>query len=293
MEPTTIVTQHPLTFASMQSDSDDDFQQSSSNRSGSHDQTALRNALHFAVGNICREEEENGEEGTPRMSKEAINTLTQMTYHYATKCLATDLIAFSQHANRKTLTVDDVKLVARKNPRGLMHSLEGFCDHQSSTIRDQKMNDFMNNNLNPKESSKKRSRKNISGGNELGLGEGGSGLKMHSNVLGDSDSSDDDLGPSSNLVGNDTEKVNFDIQIEESSSSSDSDSDDSGSSQLKLKTAQLQNQEETKEEKSLLDDSSDDNINFSYKKNQGKPQKKDGMGEDTSSGIAIELSDSD
>ena len=37
-------------------------------------------------------------------SKDAIEALTQMTFHYATKCLAKDLVAFCKHANRKTIT---------------------------------------------------------------------------------------------------------------------------------------------------------------------------------------------
>lgn len=128
------------------------------------DQEQILHALHFAVGNICRrveEEEEEEEEDDDEddsddgnnkdrgkkilMSKSSIRTLTQMTYHYATKCLAKDLAAFSKHANRKTITVDDVKLIARKNPRGLMDTIEGLCEHSSSgaNIRERKRNHFM------------------------------------------------------------------------------------------------------------------------------------------------------
>lgn len=126
------------------------------------EQEEILHALHFAVGNICRrvEQEEDGNDYDDddddaggggcgydhrnkqlKMSKSSIRTLTQMTYHYATKCLAKDLSAFSKHANRKTITVDDVKLVARKNPRGLMDAIEGFCEHASeSNIRERKRN---------------------------------------------------------------------------------------------------------------------------------------------------------
>ena len=36
--------------------------------------------------------------------------------------------SFSKHANRRTINVDDVKLLARKNSRGLLDSLEIFCE---------------------------------------------------------------------------------------------------------------------------------------------------------------------
>jgi hypothetical protein len=123
-------------------------------------QEEILHALHFAVGNICRSSGDGGGDGVIEeedsvkdnnrklpMSKSSIRTLTQMTYHYATKCLAKDLAAFSKHANRKTITVDDVKLVARKNPRGLMDAIEGFCEHSSeSNTRERKRNDFMGSN---------------------------------------------------------------------------------------------------------------------------------------------------
>lgn len=128
------------------------------------EEESILHALHFAVGNICRQEEQNDdkleeeeeeEEDNPdnapfkklKMSKSSIRTLTQMTYHYATKCLSKDLVAFSKHANRKTITVDDVKLVARKNPRGLLDALEGFCENTSEFHkREQKRNDIIMGN---------------------------------------------------------------------------------------------------------------------------------------------------
>jgi len=101
------------------------------------EQGHLHQALHYAVGTICRSIEENEAHDNnnspndkcdrPHMCKNAIEALTQLTYHYATRCLRTDLIAFSTHANRKTITHDDVKLVARKNPE-LLESLEIICD---------------------------------------------------------------------------------------------------------------------------------------------------------------------
>lgn len=103
----------------------------------------IRAALHFAVGRICREEQddESGRENAPRMSSRAIAALTELTYQYATTSLASDLVCFSKHANRRTINVDDVKLVARKNPERLLASLERFCDasggskHSSASSR--------------------------------------------------------------------------------------------------------------------------------------------------------------
>lgn len=63
------------------------------------------------------------------MTKSAIQTLTELTYLYATTSLANDLVSFSVHANRRTVTPDDVLLVARKN-EDLLTKLK---DYASST----------------------------------------------------------------------------------------------------------------------------------------------------------------
>ena len=63
------------------------------------------------------------------MTRSAIQTLTELTYLYATMSLANDLVAFSVHANRRTITPDDVLLVARKNEE-LLTKLK---DYASST----------------------------------------------------------------------------------------------------------------------------------------------------------------
>lgn len=88
------------------------------------EETAIKQAVHYTVGEICSaEEQQDGVE----MSKDAITVLAELTYHYTTSSLANDLAAFSTHRGSKTINVDDVKLVARKDPNKLLPSLEAFC----------------------------------------------------------------------------------------------------------------------------------------------------------------------
>jgi histone H3/H4 len=124
--------------ASFSSPSDRDDDDSSSDDSEIDEILAreLREGLHFSVGKICRAEEflaaanesnvddEDGDNSVTNssnnntakvMSKDAIVALTELAYHYATSSLAGDLCAFSNHANRRTVKVDDVLLVARKD----------------------------------------------------------------------------------------------------------------------------------------------------------------------------------
>lgn len=93
---------------------------------------SILSALQFSVGKICHEQQSNSSSASSdskktKMSPEAISVLTELTYQYVTRSLANDLVAFSLHANRKTVNVDDVKLVARKDPHRLLPELERFC----------------------------------------------------------------------------------------------------------------------------------------------------------------------
>jgi centromere protein S len=82
----------------------------------------VRAALQVAVAQICTSQQDGG----APMTKSAIQTLTELTYLYATTSLANDLVAFSVHANRRTITPDDVLLVARKN-EDLLTKLKGYA----------------------------------------------------------------------------------------------------------------------------------------------------------------------
>ena len=255
----------------MLSDSDDEeqFQQSSGDKE-------LHNALHMAVGTICRQQDIAGNEiesisatpTAPQTSKEAIESLAQMTFHYATKCLAKDLVAFCKHANRKTITVDDVKLVARKNPRGLLDSLEGFCDNSTSNLKERKRTHIMGST---------NVHVNANANVNLGIGMNNNAhAARKQNCLKDANyddsSSDDGLGASSHMIDSIKRKqssdsstgLGIDLQIGSSSSSSSSDSDESI---LKIKSShsphKVMRLAQQKENSNIQDDSSsDDGINF-------------------------------
>lgn len=203
--------------------SDDDYDQ------GKIERMQLARSLQFKVGTLCRQEEdqEHRNEGGSaqnkniRMSQSAIAALTELTYHYATKCLGPDLIKFSQHGNRKTINVDDVKLAARRNPKGVLDSLQNFCE---------KNQDQFDTGVGNKHRSKKRSRTtaNTSSRSNSMLHENSS--KNNQYDIGDSDDekSESDaslgVGPSSKNIGRtETHDIQFDLQIHSSSSSSSSD----------------------------------------------------------------------
>ena len=63
-----------------------------------------------------------------------MHSLFELTFLYATNSLGPDLIDFSRHANKKTITEADVKLVARKNPAGLLDRLHAFCKKQEQQV---------------------------------------------------------------------------------------------------------------------------------------------------------------
>jgi centromere protein S len=80
----------------------------------------VRRALQHAVMQICTKAEE---ETDSSMTPHAIAALAELTYLYATTCLARDLDCFASHGNRRSINPDDVKLVARKNPE-ILRKLE-------------------------------------------------------------------------------------------------------------------------------------------------------------------------
>ncbi|KAL7482568.1 hypothetical protein ACHAW6_008241 [Cyclotella cf. meneghiniana] len=90
---------------------------------------SIRSALHFAVGNVCKEQDritsnDNNRDDTAKtpsftMSPSAIASLTDLTFHYSTTLLANDLLSFSSHAGRKAVKAEDVMLMARKDKTGI------------------------------------------------------------------------------------------------------------------------------------------------------------------------------
>lgn len=207
-----------------------DHSDEESDQANEIERNQLVKALHFKIGSICREEEaeENEKEGSTlnyitRMSPSAINALTELTFHFVTECLGPDLIRFCKHANRKTITVDDVKLAARKNPRGLLDSLDFFCED----IRDQ-MTDMGPKNGNQKKRSRNFRDESLSPvldqqkhpSNSIGLQiNGDSSVSYSDQSLG--------VGPSSDKIGRTaTDGIQFKLQINSSPSSESGNEDD-------------------------------------------------------------------
>jgi histone H3/H4 len=96
----------------------------SNNNNGTEDASDVRAAVQYSVIQICSEEDAGS---TTKMSPRALAALAELTYRYATGCLAADLAAFAEHAGRRTVTDADVKLVARKN-EGVLRSLQEKLD---------------------------------------------------------------------------------------------------------------------------------------------------------------------
>ena len=84
----------------------------------------VRMALQFAIIEICAHQDRKN--GT-KTSSQAIQALAELTFLYATQSLTQDLDAFSNHASRKTITIDDVKLMLRKFPDA-QRLLTEYCD---------------------------------------------------------------------------------------------------------------------------------------------------------------------
>jgi len=72
------------------------------------------------------------------VSRQTIYGLSELTYRVA-ESLAGDIRAFAHHANRTTVSVEDIKLASRKNPE-MMRKLADFSEgiKQSKTIKKRK-----------------------------------------------------------------------------------------------------------------------------------------------------------
>jgi histone H3/H4 len=97
----------------------------------------MRAALQYAVAQICTEEEVTSE--AANMSSSAIQALTELMYQFATMSVAKDLVAFSKHANRRTITVDDVLLSVRRNKQ-LSRKLQMYADDHNLTSASRRSN---------------------------------------------------------------------------------------------------------------------------------------------------------
>ena len=89
-----------------------------------------RRSLQYAVINICSSLDR---QSNTKTSIKALQAISALTYQYAAGSLAQDLDDFCGHAGRKTISVDDVKLVLRKSS-DLQHRLGDFCEQRHGII---------------------------------------------------------------------------------------------------------------------------------------------------------------
>mmetsp|Transcript_26072 Transcript_26072/g.37066 ORF Transcript_26072/g.37066 Transcript_26072/m.37066 type:complete len:264 (-) Transcript_26072:218-1009(-) len=93
----------------------------------------LHAALQYAIGRMCASEDTTTSD--THLTQGAIQTLTSLTYLYATTALANDLVHFSRHAKRLTISPDDVLLIARKDPGTLQERLREFARLQQVGLK--------------------------------------------------------------------------------------------------------------------------------------------------------------
>ncbi|KFP70672.1 Centromere protein S, partial [Acanthisitta chloris] len=100
----------------------------------------LRAALHYAVGGLCQEVEEDKD---VRFSKQTIAAITEITFRQC-ETFAKDLEMFARHAKRSTINTEDVKLLARRSSSLLKYIT-------------QKNEELASSNMEQKEKKKKKS----------------------------------------------------------------------------------------------------------------------------------------
>ncbi|KAB5584048.1 hypothetical protein PHYPO_G00102910 [Pangasianodon hypophthalmus] len=71
----------------------------------------LKAAVHYTVSKLCQSTAADCEK---EMSKQAVAAIAETTFRQC-EIFAKDLEAFARHAKRHTVTVDDVKLLARRS----------------------------------------------------------------------------------------------------------------------------------------------------------------------------------
>ncbi|XP_072773328.1 centromere protein S isoform X1 [Taeniopygia guttata] len=71
----------------------------------------LKAAVHYTVGCLCQEVEEDKD---VQFSKQTIAAISEITFRQC-EIFAKDLEMFARHAKRTTVTTEDVKLLARRS----------------------------------------------------------------------------------------------------------------------------------------------------------------------------------
>lgn len=72
----------------------------------------LKKAVHYQVGKICEEQEELLEAKVPTIF---VAALTEVVFKQILS-VGNDLEHFAKHRGKQTVSVDDVKLLCRRNP---------------------------------------------------------------------------------------------------------------------------------------------------------------------------------
>ncbi|NWV29774.1 CENPS protein, partial [Origma solitaria] len=98
----------------------------------------LKAAVHYTVGCLCREVEEDKE---VQFSKQSIAAISEITFR---QCGTADLPGLAGHAKRTTVNTEDVKLLARRS-----NSLLKYIT--------QKSEELASSNMEQKEKKKKKS----------------------------------------------------------------------------------------------------------------------------------------
>ncbi|XP_062449669.1 centromere protein S [Rhea pennata] len=100
----------------------------------------LKAAVHYTVGCLCQDVAEDKD---VRFSKQSVAAISEITFRQCEN-FAKDLEMFARHAKRSTVTVEDVKLLARRS-----NSLLKYIT--------QKSEELVSSNMEQKERKKKKS----------------------------------------------------------------------------------------------------------------------------------------
>ncbi|KAJ8260167.1 hypothetical protein GJAV_G00177860 [Gymnothorax javanicus] len=107
----------------------------------------LKAAVHYTVARFC---DEVGQDCQKKFNKLAIAAISETAFRQC-DIFARDLEAFARHAKRTTVTVDDVKLAARRSA-SLANYISQKSEELTSITKEQK------------EKKKKQAGKRMSGG---------------------------------------------------------------------------------------------------------------------------------
>ncbi|GFH61950.1 hypothetical protein CTEN210_18426 [Chaetoceros tenuissimus] len=257
------------------SDNDNDSVTSSSNQ---HDTKEAHEALHNAIGNMCNPNSNNplsisltaqSHSQKKIISKKGMEALTQLTFEYS-QLLSRDLVAFSKHANRKTITLDDVKLCLRRNDNMLQKLNNHLQNQQEERMMEIRMGEGMQ--------FMDQITKNVNHGNDMNHD-----VAKHASDLDNSDDDDDEIDFA--VRKSSESDISFDMQVDVDSSSDSSDEEDA----LTKRSEQIKS---SRLKMSCKNDSDSDDDDFMKQLEKSKKGHESVMKAKTNSLNAIEL-DSD